>query len=63
MDPAEDDNLPTNQRVAITKKMFIGGFLFLPWLWLCNVLFHREYMNKPSDPPIVRLCKIVVHNL
>jgi len=54
MDPAEDDNLSEQQQINIAKKMFIGGFLFLPWLWLCNILFFREYVNKQTAPPAVK---------
>jgi len=39
---------------GICKKMFIGGFFFLPWLWLVNVLlFFREY-RRPSTPADVK---------
>ncbi len=56
MDPAEDDHLSEQEQVSIAKKMFIGGFIFLPWLWLCNILFFREYMNKQNAPPAVKFC-------
>eukprot|EP01119_Soliformovum_irregulare_P007738 TRINITY_DN20204_c0_g1_i1.p1 TRINITY_DN20204_c0_g1~~TRINITY_DN20204_c0_g1_i1.p1 ORF type:complete len:102 (+),score=4.89 TRINITY_DN20204_c0_g1_i1:122-427(+) len=55
MDPADDDTISGEKALSITKKMFIGGFLFLPWLWLCNFLFYREYLsNKPQYPPQIR---------
>ena len=56
MDPADDDNLKPEQQLDIAKKMWIGGFFFLPWLWLVNFLFAREYMNKANTPPMVKSC-------
>lgn len=58
MDPGEDDNLKPEEALGITKKMFIGGFVFLPWLWLCNAIFYREYLyGKPHIPEKVKFCK------
>jgi len=34
--------------------MFIGGFFFLPWLWLCNFIYVREYLSKSNTPPAVK---------
>eukprot|EP01117_Protostelium_nocturnum_P009125 TRINITY_DN3268_c0_g1_i2.p2 TRINITY_DN3268_c0_g1~~TRINITY_DN3268_c0_g1_i2.p2 ORF type:complete len:103 (+),score=31.87 TRINITY_DN3268_c0_g1_i2:154-462(+) len=48
MDPAEDDNLNIEKQSQIIKKMFLGGFFFLPWLWLINALYYREYIAKPG---------------
>jgi len=54
MDPADDENLAPEKQLDIAKKMFIGGFFFLPWLWLCNYLFFREHLNKPNSPSAVK---------
>ncbi|PRP82057.1 hypothetical protein PROFUN_03747 [Planoprotostelium fungivorum] len=54
MDPADDEHLSPDKQIDIAKKMYIGGFFFLPWLWLVNFLFYKEYMNKPNTPPIVK---------
>lgn len=29
-------------------QMFWGGFLFLPWLWLVNWLFLRQYTQQKN---------------
>jgi len=54
MDPSDDDDLAPEKQLKIAKKMFIGGFFFLPWLWLCNYLYFREYLSKPNAPAGVK---------
>jgi len=54
MDPSEDDHLAPEKQLAIARKMFIGGFFFLPWLWLCNYLYFREYLSKANTPVEVK---------
>eukprot|EP00027_Filamoeba_sp_ATCC50430_P006246 CAMPEP_0168558706 /NCGR_PEP_ID=MMETSP0413-20121227/10118_1 /TAXON_ID=136452 /ORGANISM="Filamoeba nolandi, Strain NC-AS-23-1" /LENGTH=100 /DNA_ID=CAMNT_0008589855 /DNA_START=17 /DNA_END=319 /DNA_ORIENTATION=- len=54
MDPADDDHLSPQQQLDISKKMFIGGFFFLPWLWLVNFWYGWEYFNKPDTPSQVK---------
>jgi hypothetical protein len=49
MDPSEDDNLDIQKQLNIIKKMFIGGFLFLPWLWLCNYFYYKEYVKTSEN--------------
>ncbi len=56
MDPAQDDNMNEETQIRLTRKMFIGGFFFLPWLWFVNYLFFREHMNKPTTHPSVKFC-------
>jgi len=54
MDPSDDDNISNEKALGIAKKMFIGGFFFLPWLWLCNYFYFREYLSKPNISSQVR---------
>jgi len=54
MDPSDDDNITNEKALNIARKMFFGGFLFLPWLWLCNYFYFREYLNKPNISSQVR---------
>ena len=49
MDPADDDKLTTKDAEAIVHKMFLGGFFMLPWLWIVNFWFYREYLTARSD--------------
>src|SRR5689334_13521371 len=62
MDPADDDNLNIEKQTEITRKMFLGGFFFLPWLWLINALYYREYIAKPGKevPFLIKKCKFYV---
>eukprot|EP01117_Protostelium_nocturnum_P009124 TRINITY_DN3268_c0_g1_i1.p1 TRINITY_DN3268_c0_g1~~TRINITY_DN3268_c0_g1_i1.p1 ORF type:complete len:140 (+),score=28.65 TRINITY_DN3268_c0_g1_i1:154-573(+) len=65
MDPAEDDNLNIEKQSQIIKKMFLGGFFFLPWLWLINALYYREYIAKPGReiPSNVKNCESISSKL
>jgi len=39
-----------DEKIDVAKKMFWGGFLFLPWLWVVNWLLFRAQLQKPSCP-------------
>lgn len=34
--------------------MMLGGFLFLPWLWLMNALYFRRHLKHGGDPRVRR---------
>ncbi|CAO3598542.1 unnamed protein product [Absidia cylindrospora] len=36
--------------VGISRKMFYGGFAFLPFLWLVNVMYFFQQSRKSSAP-------------
>jgi len=38
----------------VSKKMFIGGFFLLPWLWLMNVLLFFKKYRSPSTPSDIK---------
>mmetsp|Transcript_14414 Transcript_14414/g.24645 ORF Transcript_14414/g.24645 Transcript_14414/m.24645 type:complete len:152 (+) Transcript_14414:204-659(+) len=56
---------PTNDKhqeeILLAKRMFFGGCLGLPWLWICNALYFRlavfgpcvliDYWPGKSPPP------------
>jgi len=42
----------TQERVS--KVLFLGGFAFLPWLWIANYLLFRPYLERRSTPPGVK---------
>jgi presenilin enhancer 2 len=45
----------TNEGILkVSKRMFIGGFFLLPWLWLVNYIYLRKYIARPSCPPQAR---------
>ena len=33
--------------VLLSKRMFLGGCLGLPWLWICNALYFRARVFAP----------------
>jgi presenilin enhancer 2 len=39
---------------VVAKRLFIGGFLLLPFLWLMNYLYLRKYIQRASCPPEVK---------
>jgi len=44
-------NMSEQEILNISKKMFYGGFAFLPWLWLVNwIYFHQVLKQRPGLP-------------
>lgn len=39
------------EEVSAARKMFLGGFALLPWLWLVNYIHYRGDLGNPSAPP------------
>ncbi|KAL7468746.1 hypothetical protein ACHAXS_008974 [Conticribra weissflogii] len=35
------------EEILLAKRMFLGGLLGLPWLWVCNVLYFRTKVYGP----------------
>ncbi|ORZ17677.1 hypothetical protein BCR42DRAFT_349996 [Absidia repens] len=44
------DKLTFDEMVGISRKMFYGGFAFLPFLWLVNVMYFFQQSRKSSAP-------------
>ncbi|KAG0179525.1 hypothetical protein DFQ29_002001 [Apophysomyces sp. BC1021] len=44
------DKLKPEDLVSISKKMFYGGFAFLPFLWLVNFMYFFSASRAPSAP-------------
>ena len=40
--------------ISTSRKMFIGGFFFLPFLWLVNFLYFMDVVRKPSTPALLK---------
>lgn len=53
MDRAEEQLTPDKMKL-IAKRLFIGGFFLLPFLWLVNVFYFRRYYKHPSTPEVVK---------
>jgi presenilin enhancer 2 len=53
MDRAEEQLTPDKMKL-IAKRLFIGGFFLLPFLWLVNAFYFRRYYKHPATPDVVR---------
>ncbi|XP_051921529.1 gamma-secretase subunit PEN-2 [Hippocampus zosterae] len=43
------ERLPNEEKLGLCRKYYLGGFAFLPFLWLVNVVwFFREAFVKPA---------------
>ena len=41
----------------VARKMFFGGCLCLPWLWIVNSFHFRQHLFSPSAKPDVQQCE------
>jgi len=41
-------------QIDVSKKMYFGGYFFLPWLWMVNYLLFRPYMKRQDCPEEVK---------
>ncbi|CAO3701344.1 unnamed protein product [Rhizopus stolonifer] len=44
------DKMSSEEQVSISKKMFYGGFAFLPFLWLVNCIYFFNTSRKQDAP-------------
>ncbi|KAI9257920.1 gamma-secretase aspartyl protease complex, presenilin enhancer-2 subunit [Sporodiniella umbellata] len=44
------DKMSSEEHVSISKKMFYGGFAFLPFLWLVNFIYFFSTSRKADSP-------------
>uniref|UniRef100_A0A8C1I947 Gamma-secretase subunit PEN-2 n=4 Tax=Cyprinus carpio TaxID=7962 RepID=A0A8C1I947_CYPCA len=43
------ERIPNEEKLSLCRRYYLGGFAFLPFLWLVNVLwFFREAFLKPT---------------
>ena len=55
---------PNEEKVRLSKIYFIGGFAFLPFLWLVNTLwFFREAFFKDTFDGQIEIKKNVVRSI
>eukprot|EP00035_Acanthoeca_spectabilis_P020377 m.432584 g.432584 ORF g.432584 m.432584 type:complete len:130 (-) comp17460_c0_seq1:249-638(-) len=43
------------ERLNVCKKYYIGGWFFLPWLWIINFFWFLPYAWQGSDPKLRRM--------
>lgn len=46
-----DEQEPTKAQaeIILSRRMFYAGCLGLPWLWICNVLYFRQYLKSLNE--------------
>ncbi|KAI7901926.1 gamma-secretase subunit PEN-2-like protein [Cokeromyces recurvatus] len=44
------EKMSSEERINICKKMFYGGFAFLPLLWLVNFMYFFNTSRKADAP-------------
>ncbi|KAL7832200.1 hypothetical protein AOLI_G00297480 [Acnodon oligacanthus] len=43
------ERIPNEEKLSLCRKYYLGGFAFLPFLWLVNVVwFFKEAFVKPA---------------
>uniref|UniRef100_A0A8C2IDU4 Gamma-secretase subunit PEN-2 n=4 Tax=Cyprinus carpio TaxID=7962 RepID=A0A8C2IDU4_CYPCA len=43
------ERMPNEEKLSLCRRYYLGGFAFLPFLWLVNVLwFFKEAFLKPA---------------
>lgn len=42
------EKMTPEEHISISKKMFYGGFAFLPFLWLVNFMYFFSLCRKPD---------------
>lgn len=51
------DKMSFEEQVSISKKMFYGGFAFLPFLWLVNFMYFYKTSQSLNAPSELKKCK------
>lgn len=51
------EKMSSEEHVNISKKMFYGGFAFLPLLWLVNFLYFFKTSRQVNAPKALKKCK------
>jgi hypothetical protein len=54
--PAPPPKTRDEINIDIARKMFIGGCLLLPWLWVLNVILYRRSLFDPAAPAQLKYC-------
>eukprot|EP01091_Cochliopodium_minus_P017433 TRINITY_DN6829_c0_g1_i1.p1 TRINITY_DN6829_c0_g1~~TRINITY_DN6829_c0_g1_i1.p1 ORF type:complete len:104 (-),score=20.77 TRINITY_DN6829_c0_g1_i1:125-436(-) len=53
MNPSEKDARKSKKAsIHVSQRMLIGGFFFLPWLWLVNAMYFYRQLFAKGDKKI-----------
>ncbi|KAG1951978.1 gamma-secretase subunit PEN-2 [Pimephales promelas] len=56
------ERIPNEEKLQLCRRYYLGGFAFLPFLWLVNVMwFFKEAFLKPAytEQPQLKSCEYV----
>lgn len=48
------EKLSSEEHISISRKMFYGGFAFLPFLWLVNFVYFYKTIQQPNAPKVLK---------
>ncbi|GAX83040.1 hypothetical protein CEUSTIGMA_g10466.t1 [Chlamydomonas eustigma] len=55
IESVDGEIFPTDKARTMAKRMFWGGFAFLPLLWFVNIwLFWHEFRSRPGADPCIK---------
>uniref|UniRef100_A0A8C2WEH7 Gamma-secretase subunit PEN-2 n=1 Tax=Cyclopterus lumpus TaxID=8103 RepID=A0A8C2WEH7_CYCLU len=58
------ERVPNEEKLTLCRKYYLGGYAFLPFLWLVNVVwFFKEAFMKPVYTEQLQIKKCKCHNL
>lgn len=50
--------MPLAEAKAKCKRMMIGGFFLLPWLWIINLWYFWPAFSARTDPHMTRMLRV-----
>ncbi|GJJ77361.1 presenilin enhancer 2 [Entomortierella parvispora] len=48
------ERMGSHEILVVSRKLFLGGFCLLPFLWVFNILYIWPVRNRPDLSPQVR---------
>lgn len=51
------EKMSAEEHLSISKKMFYGGFAFLPLLWLVNFMYFFNTTRQPNASKELKKCE------
>ncbi len=52
----EDPRRSAEGMIRVSRTYFIGGFFLLPWLWLMNFVYFKDWLKYSHTPAQVKWC-------
>eukprot|EP01102_Stenamoeba_stenopodia_P017007 TRINITY_DN6032_c0_g1_i3.p1 TRINITY_DN6032_c0_g1~~TRINITY_DN6032_c0_g1_i3.p1 ORF type:complete len:108 (-),score=13.04 TRINITY_DN6032_c0_g1_i3:186-509(-) len=55
MDDAPDPRSSPEGMLRVSRRMYLAGFFFLPWVWLIHYFYLKDHLKSPRTPPEVKI--------